>query len=131
MRQAAIVLDTYGTGGNRIDGATSPFSTECSSLHERKSQMKTNLLRGATLAAVLVLAGVAVAQRPVENIDGKVHPHLAASQHHLAAAWQEAETARADNHDQLGGHAEKALEHMLAADRELKEAAEYSNAHHH
>ena len=62
--------------------------------------MKTNLLRGAALAAVLVLAGVAVvAQRPVENIDGKLHPHLAASQHHLAAAWQEAETARADNHD--------------------------------
>jgi hypothetical protein len=93
--------------------------------------MKTNLLRGAALAAVLVLAGVAVAQRPAEDIDAHRHPHLAASQHHLAAAWQEAETARADNHDQLGGHAEKALEHMVAADRELKEAAEYSNAHHH
>ena len=47
------------------------------------------------------------------------------------AAWQEAETARTDNHDELGGHAEKALEHLQAADRELKEAAEYANAHHH
>ncbi len=93
--------------------------------------MKTNLLRGAALAAVLVLAGVAVAQRPEENIDARKHPHLASSQHHLMAAWQDAETARTDNHENLGGHAEKALEHIVAADRELKEAAEFANAHHH
>lgn len=93
--------------------------------------MKTKLLRGSALAALLIFAGVAVAQRPVENIDAHRHPHLASSQHHLAAAWQEAETARTDNRNELGGHAEKALEHMVAADRELKEAAEYGNAHHH
>jgi hypothetical protein len=91
--------------------------------------MKTNLLRGAALAAVLVLAGVAVAQRPVEDIDAHRHPHLAAAQRHIGAAWQEAETARTDNHYDLGGHGEKAIEHLLAADRELKEAAEYSNSH--
>ena len=66
--------------------------------------MKTNLLRGAVLAAVLVLAGVAVAQRPVEDIDAHRHPHLAAAQHHIGAAWQEAETARTDNRYDLGGH---------------------------
>jgi hypothetical protein len=93
--------------------------------------MKTKLLRGSVLAALLVLAGVAVAEKPVENIDPHKHPHLAASQSHIIAAWQEAETARADNHDQLGGHAEKALEHLVAADRELKEAAEYANARKH
>ena len=93
--------------------------------------MKTNLLRGSALAVLLVLGGVAVAQRPVEDIDAHKHPHLASSQHHLMAAWNDAETARADNHEQLGGHAEKALEHIVAADRELKEAAEYANAHHH
>jgi hypothetical protein len=93
--------------------------------------MNTNLLRGAALAVVLVLGGVAVAQRPVEDIDARKHPHLAASQHHIMAAWQEAETARTDNHEELGGHAEKALEHLVAADRELKEAAEYANGHHH
>jgi len=92
--------------------------------------MKTNLLRGGALAVLLVLAGVAVAQRPAEDIDARRHPHLASSQHHLAAAWQEAETARTDNHEELGGHAEKALEHMQAAARELKEAAEYANSHH-
>ena len=93
--------------------------------------MKTNLLRGAALTVLLVLAGVAVAQRPVEDIDARKHPHLAAAQHHIGAAWQEAETARTDNHEDLGGHAEKAIEHLQAADRELKEAAEYANAHHH
>ena len=74
--------------------------------------MKTNLLRGSALAVLLVLAGVAVAQRPVEDIDARKHPHLAASQHHITAAWQEAETARTDNHEELGGHAEKAIEHL-------------------
>jgi hypothetical protein len=93
--------------------------------------MKTNLLRGSALAVLLVLGGVAVAQRPVEDIDAHRHPHLAAAQHHIGAAWQEAETARVDNHEQFGGHAEKALEHLQAADRELKEAAEYANGHHH
>lgn len=93
--------------------------------------MKTKLLRGGVLAALLVLAGVAVAQKPIEDIDAHRHPHLASSQHHIMAAWQEAETARVDNHEQLGGHAEKALEHLVAADRELKEAAEYANSHHH
>jgi hypothetical protein len=92
--------------------------------------MKTNLLRGIALTALLVLGGVAVAQRPVEDIDAHRHPHLAAAQHHIGAAWAEAETARTDNHEQLGGHAEKALEHLQAADRELKEAAEYANSHH-
>jgi hypothetical protein len=93
--------------------------------------MKTNLLRGSALAVLLVLAGVAVAQRPVEDIDAHKHPHLAAAQHHIGAAWQEAETARTDNREQLGGHAEKALEHLQAADHELKEAAEFANSHHH
>ena len=60
-----------------------------------------------------------------------MHTGIRISQHrqgHIIAAWQEAETARVDNHEQLGGHAEKALEHLVAADRELKEAAEYANA---
>jgi hypothetical protein len=92
--------------------------------------MKTNLLRGSALAVLLVLAGVAVAQRPVDDIDAHRHPHLAAAQHHIGAAWQEAETARTDHHDDLGGHAEKAIEHLQAADRELKEAAEFANSHH-
>jgi hypothetical protein len=98
---------------------------------ERKSQMKTNLLRGGALAVLLVLAGVAVAQRPAEDIDPHRHPHLASAQHHIGAAWQEAETARTDNKYDLGGHGEKAIEHLLAADRELKEAAEFANAHPH
>jgi hypothetical protein len=93
--------------------------------------MKTKLLWGSALAALLIFAGVAVAQHPVEDIDAHRHPHLAASQHHIIAAYEEAKTARADNHDDLGGHDEKALEHLQAADRELKEAAQYANGHHH
>jgi F0F1-type ATP synthase membrane subunit b/b' len=91
--------------------------------------MKKNLLSGLALMALLVLAGVAVAQRPVENIDARRHPHLASAQKHIIEAYQETETARTDNHYDLGGHAEKAAELLAQADRELKEAAEFGNAH--
>ncbi|HEY2823584.1 MAG TPA: hypothetical protein VGJ06_21240 [Candidatus Acidoferrum sp.] len=93
--------------------------------------MKTKLLWGSAMAALLVMAGVAVAQGPAVTIDAHRHPHLASAQEHIAQAWQQAETARADNREQLGGHAEKALELLKQADHELKEAAEYANGHHH
>jgi len=93
--------------------------------------MKTKLLWGSALAVLLFVAGVAVGQQPANNIDARRHPHLAAAQQHVVEAWQQTETARTDNHEELGGHAEKALEHLQAADRELKEAAEYANARHH
>ena len=91
--------------------------------------MKTKLLRASALAALLVAGGTAVAQRPVESIDARRHPHLADAQKRIVEAWQETETARTDNHDDLGGHAEKALTHLVAADHELKDAAEYANTH--
>ena len=92
--------------------------------------MKTKLLWGSALIALLAVAGVAVAQRPAESIDDRKHPHLAAAQRHIIESWKETETARTDNREQLGGHAEKALELLVQADRELKEGAEYANAHH-
>jgi hypothetical protein len=91
--------------------------------------MKTKLLWSGALAALLVVAGVAVAQRPVENIDARRHPNLAAAQKHIIEAYQETETARTDNHYDLGGHGEKAAALLTQADRELKEAAEFANAH--
>ena len=93
--------------------------------------MKTNLLRAGALAALLTLGGVAVAQKPVENIDPHKHPHLAAAQHHIVQAFQEAELAKTDNHEELGGHDERALTHLVAADHELADAAEYANVHPH
>ena len=42
---------------------------------------KAKLVLGSALgAAALICGGVAVAQKPVENISGKKHPNLAAAQ---------------------------------------------------
>ena len=91
--------------------------------------MKRNLLWCIALVATLVFGGLAVAQRPVANIDAKQHPNLAAAQEHISQAFQRIEEARTVNHEELGGHAEKANQLLVQADQELKAAAEYANHH--
>ncbi|HTP69043.1 MAG TPA: hypothetical protein VMJ35_09080 [Dongiaceae bacterium] len=83
-------------------------------------------------AFCFVLAGgsILVAQRPAENIDPGKHAALAAAQRAIQQAYDKTEDARKAHGDQLGGHAEKAIQHMQAADAELKAAAEYLDAHH-
>jgi hypothetical protein len=127
----AIFFPTHGAFRNSVDGAILAVFHQLSFKYERKTQMKMKLLLGTAAGALLFVAGIAVAQQPANNIDARRHPHLAAAQQHVVEAWQATETARTDNHEQLGGHAEKALEHLQAADRELKEAAEFANSHHH
>ena len=81
----------------------------------------------SVLLAVLVFSGVTLAQAPpVANINPQRFPNLAAAQQHIIQAYQSAEAARADNKDQLGGHAEKAVVLLIQADQELKAAAEYA-----
>jgi hypothetical protein len=86
--------------------------------------------RSCLLGVVLISAGTLFAQRPVENIDPKVHPNLSQAQHHIQSAYDETEAAQKHYKDELGGHAQKVKEHLLAADRELKLAAEYADGHH-
>jgi hypothetical protein len=89
--------------------------------------MKTkNFVLSGALAAALVCAGIAVAQAPSENIDPHKYGNLADAQHHIVQAYQKVEEAERANHDQLGGHAQKAAELLSEADRELKAAAEFA-----
>ncbi|MGB9464662.1 MAG: hypothetical protein WBR10_06080 [Candidatus Acidiferrum sp.] len=88
-----------------------------------------NLVLGGMLAGGLVLGGYALAQGPVVNIDGHRHPNLAEAQHHLQQAFGKIDEAQRENKDELGGHAAKAKEHIDAADRELKAAAEWADHH--
>lgn len=78
----------------------------------------------------LMLIGVASAQRPETDIDPNHHPNLAEAQHHILQAYDKIVIAQNAHRDQLGGHAEKAIEYLDKANHELKEAAEYSNHHH-
>ncbi|HUL33623.1 MAG TPA: hypothetical protein VL128_07045 [Candidatus Eisenbacteria bacterium] len=84
----------------------------------------------AILAFGLAVIGIASAQRPETDIDANHHPNLAEAQHHILQAYDKIEMARNAHRDQLGGHAEKAIEYLDKANHELKEAAEYANHHH-
>jgi hypothetical protein len=83
----------------------------------------------AALAIALIFMGVTPAQKPEMNIDPARHPHLAAAQHHIGEAMESVRAAQNANKNEFGGHAEKALELLGQADRELKEAAEVKDHH--
>jgi hypothetical protein len=88
-----------------------------------------NLVLSLLLGGALVLAGFALAQGPVVNIDSHRHPNLAEAQHHLQQAYGKIDEAQKENKDELGGHASKAKEMIDAADHELKAAAEWADHH--
>ena len=71
---------------------------------------KAKLVLGSVLgAAALICSGVAVAQKPVENISGK-NPNLAAAQRLSQQAWEKITTAQQANEWDMQGHAAKAKE---------------------
>jgi uncharacterized protein HemX len=82
------------------------------------------------VALGLALMGVAFAQRPETDIDPNRHANLAEAQHHVVQAYQKIVEAQQANKEQLGGHAEKAIQLLEQANHELKEAAEFANHHH-
>lgn len=84
---------------------------------------------GAVLGSVLLLGGVAIAQRPERDVSGKRHPNLAAAQRLSQQAWEKIEQAQRANEWDLDGHAKKAKELLDDVNRELKLAAEASNRH--
>ncbi|MGB7730278.1 MAG: hypothetical protein WBL50_19775 [Candidatus Acidiferrum sp.] len=78
----------------------------------------------------LTLMGIALAQRPETDINPSHHPNLAEAQNHVVQAYNKIVEAQKDNKEQLGGHAEKAIQLLEQANHELKEAAEYADHHH-
>jgi hypothetical protein len=81
----------------------------------------------AVLGFLLVVGGVAIAQRPKENISPERHPNLAAAQRLSQQAWERIVAAQQANEWDLGGHAEKAKRLLDEVNNELKLAAETSN----
>ena len=88
--------------------------------------IKTRLFT-AVLGSLLVVGGVALAQRPKENISPGRHPNLAAAQRLSQQAWEKIVAAQEANEWDLKGHAQKAKNLLDEVNRELKEAAEASN----
>ncbi|HTP67524.1 MAG TPA: hypothetical protein VMJ35_01340 [Dongiaceae bacterium] len=93
--------------------------------------MKTSkTITGVTLGVALVCAGLALAQRPVDNVSGKKHPNLAAAQRLSTEAYEKITAAQQANEWDMNGHAAKAKDLLEQVNRELKEAAEAANKNH-
>jgi hypothetical protein len=85
----------------------------------------------AMMTGLALVAGAAMAQQqPVRDISAKRHPNLARAQRQTDAAYQSIVAAQQANEFDLGGHAAKAKDLLDQANRELKQAAEVSNANH-
>jgi hypothetical protein len=76
---------------------------------------------------MLLVGGVAVAQRPKQDISAGRHPNLAAAQRLSTQAWQKIVAAQEANEFDMQGHAQKAKELLDQASKELKLAAEAAN----
>jgi F0F1-type ATP synthase membrane subunit b/b' len=87
-------------------------------------------LAGIGLAVALIGGGVALAQKPVENVSGKKHPNIAAAQRLAQQAYEKIVAAQQANEWDMEGHAQKAKDLLDQANRELKAAAETANKNH-
>ena len=79
----------------------------------------------------LVFVATTIAAKPVDNVSHARHPNIAAAQHLATQAFEKIVAAQKANEFDLGGHAQKAKDLLEQANRELKDAAETSNAHGH
>jgi len=87
-------------------------------------------LAGAFLTMALIGGGVAVAQKPAENVSGKRHPNLAAAQRLSQQAFEKITAAQEANEWDMDGHAAKAKDLLDQANQQLKMAAEAANKNH-
>ncbi len=87
----------------------------------------TKSLAGAALTVALIGGGVALAQKPAENVSGKRHPNLAAAQRFSEQAYNKVTAAQQANEWDMQGHAAKAKDLLDQVNKELKLAAEAAN----
>ena len=80
------------------------------------------------MLGMVMLCGVSLAQEPVQDIDKKVHPNLAAAQAHVVEANKYVTEAQKGNEYDMKGHAEKARELLAQVNQELKAAAQAADA---
>jgi hypothetical protein len=89
--------------------------------------MNRNRLLTAVLGSMLLLGGVAIAQKPVKNVSGARHPNIAAAQDLSQRAYQRITQAQEANEWDMEGHAKKAKELLQEVNNELKLAAGAAN----
>ena len=82
------------------------------------------------LGLSLLIGGVAIAQRPKDNVSGARHPNLAAAQRLSRQAWEKVVAAQEANEWDMQGHAQKAKNLLDEVNNEWKLAAEAANRGH-
>jgi len=81
--------------------------------------------------AFLLTGSLAFAEEPMQNINPKWHPNLAAAQKLSRKAFDKIVEAQQANEFDMEGHAQKAKELLDQVNHELKLAAEAANKHRH
>jgi len=79
------------------------------------------------LAITLLCGAIALAQKPVENVNPHHHPNLAAAQRLSDQAYQKIVAAQQANEWDMQGHAQRAKDLLEQANNELKLAAQAAN----
>src|SRR5262249_37375757 len=96
--------------------------------------LKKNMVVRSVLGVTLLFGSLTYAQKPmnapVENVNAKKHPNLAAAQRLCDQAFAKINAGQAANEWDLDGHAQKAKELLDQASKELKQAAMASNKEH-
>lgn len=91
---------------------------------------KARIVLGTALSAALICGGLAMAQKPADNVSGKKHPNLAAAQRLSQEAWEKIGAAQQANEWDMQGHAARAKDLLDQVNKELKLAAEAANKNH-
>lgn len=81
----------------------------------------------AVLGTLLIIAGIAWAQKPKENVSAGRHPNLAAAQRLSQQAYEKIVAAQEANEWDMQGHAQKAKNLLDEVNKELKQAAMVAN----
>lgn len=77
---------------------------------------------------MLVIAGIAIAQKPKENVSPAKHPNLAAAQQLSQQAYEKIIAAQQANEWDMQGHAQQAKNLLERVNNQLKMAAQAANA---
>ena len=76
---------------------------------------------------MLLAGGIAIAQKPKDNVSAGRHPNIAAAQRLSTQAYEKITAAQQANEWDMQGHAAKAKQLLEEVNNELKMAAQAAN----
>ena len=90
-------------------------------------QLSTKIITLNVVGLAVIAGGLALAQRPKENVNPAHHPNIAAAQKLSEEAYQKLIAAQQANEWDMAGHAQKAKNLLEQANNQMKMAATAAN----